>query len=87
MITESTYYQIHTVGPGGEPIDREGYYKVKNPVYEEESVKPGATDYDDLTDKPSIDGVTLVKGLTAKEMGLENDMDPISIEEINAVTQ
>ena len=87
MVTSSTYYHIHTVGPGGESIDREGYYKVKNPEDEDQPTPgPGTNDYDDLIDKPTIDGKTLIKGLTAKELGLEEDMDPISAEEIDAIT-
>lgn len=86
MVTSSTYYHIHTVGPGGESIDREGYYKVKNPEDEDSGGCHCTGDYDDLIDKPTIDGKTLIKGLTAKELGLEEDMDPISAEEIDAIT-
>jgi len=84
MLVEVTHYHIHTAAPDGSDIDRSGSYKVKNPV-EDEPGGSGTKDYDDLVDKPSIDGVTLIKGLTAKEMGLENDMDPISAEAINAI--
>lgn len=85
MLVEVTHYHIHTVGPDGSDIDRSGSYKVKNPV-EDEPGGSGTKNYDDLVDKPSIDGVTLIKGLTAKEMGLENDMDPISAKAIDDIT-
>lgn len=84
MLVEVTHYHIHTVGPDGSDIDRSGSYKVKNPA--EDGPIRGTDDYDELKDKPSIDGVTLIKGLTAKEMGLENDMDPISAKTIDTIT-
>lgn len=64
---------------------KNGKYKTNGHSRLVVNISGGTDDYEQLENKPSINAVTLVGNKTGAELGLQDDMDPISAVELAGI--